>query len=327
MVEGPTRPADAGQITAEAAFWCMRLHDETCSDEDRQAFSRWLARDPEHAAEYQAMLEIWTVSGSLARHDALQEEVPVPARSAWVRRTLASAASLAMAVVLGWGFGMVPDTYHSYHSDQELREVTLADGSQVKLNRGTSLIYLGFRQRRQVRLSEGEAFFDVRHDPTQPFVVQAGDGRVVVTGTEFNVWKYEDQVVVTVLEGSVRVSSGSGHGHSDAADLVPGHQARYGGEHAALEMSIVDPEQAIAWREGKLIIDNLRLADALPLINRYLETPALLANTATGELRIGGIFNTNDMPGLLMQLPKVLPVRVEQTAEGALVIKQRDTRR
>ena len=56
------------------------------------------------------------------------------------------------------------------------------------------------------------------------------------------------------------------------------------------------------------MLDNLSLSDALPLINRYLDTPLVLADSATGKLRIGGVFNTQDIDRLVTSLPKVLPV-------------------
>ncbi|MGO3619459.1 MAG: peptide ABC transporter substrate-binding protein, partial [Pseudomonas helleri] len=76
----------------------------------------------------------------------------------------------------------------------------------------------------------------------------------------------------------------------------------------------------LAWRNGKLILDNLTLADALPMINRYLSTPLSLADTATGQLRIGGVFNTKEIPNLVASLPKVLPVYVRVDQNGQPVI-------
>ncbi|NVL48233.1 peptide ABC transporter substrate-binding protein, partial [Pseudomonas syringae pv. actinidiae] len=50
----------------------------------------------------------------------------------------------------------------------------------------------------------------------------------------------------------------------------------------------------------------------MPLINRYLPTPILLADSATGAMRLGGSYNTRDLSSLLTSLPKVLPVYVTQ---------------
>lgn len=322
MAGSPVSTSSSEQVTDEAAFWCMRLHDESCSDEERKAFEHWLRHDPKHAAEYQAMLEIWTVSENLHRQKVLLGEHIQTHRTGRPRGrlSLAVAASLLFAGLLGWAVGLLPHSYHRYRAQHELLKVSLTDGSTVQLNRGTLLSFLNFRDRREVVLNEGEAFFNVQHDAAHPFVVKAGDGRIVVTGTAFNVWKYEDQVTVTLQQGSVKVIGGNG---VDTVHLSPGHQARYAGENAFPQVTVADPAEVLAWREGKLVIDDLSLADALPLINRYLEKSVRLADPATSELRIGGIFNTDDMPGLVMRLPKVLPVHLEQDDRGDIVIKRR----
>ncbi|WP_236198206.1 FecR/PupR family sigma factor regulator, partial [Pseudomonas putida] len=59
-------PDDA--ITDAAAHWCMRLHADDCTASEREAFARWLAADPRHAEEYQAMLEIWQTADLLPRN-------------------------------------------------------------------------------------------------------------------------------------------------------------------------------------------------------------------------------------------------------------------
>ena len=60
-------PSPDDPITDAAAHWCMRLHADDCTLVEREAFSRWLAADPRHAEEYQAMLEIWQTADLLPR--------------------------------------------------------------------------------------------------------------------------------------------------------------------------------------------------------------------------------------------------------------------
>ncbi|MDI7010126.1 FecR family protein, partial [Pseudomonas aeruginosa] len=70
------------------------------------------------------------------------------------------------------------------------------DGSEVELDLKTRLSFANFRDIRRVVLDDGEAYFHVTHDTAHPFVVRAGKGSITVTGTRFNVWKYQDNVVV-----------------------------------------------------------------------------------------------------------------------------------
>ena len=196
--------------------------------------------------------------------------------------------------------------------------MTLADGSVVELNLGTELVYSNYKNERRATLKKGEAFFKISHDRQHPFVVRAGAGQIRVTGTQFNVWKYDDQVRVMLLEGSVKITSDASH---SGLNLTPGMQASYNRGDAQPQLQAFSPhDPALAWRTGKLILDNLALADALPLINRYLSKPVMLADTGTGNIRIGGIYDIHEVTHLVSSLPKVLPVYLTQNQDGNTVL-------
>jgi len=89
----------------------------------------------------------------------------------------------------------------------EVRDLVLPDGSRVILS-ASSRIELGFKGRaRFVRLSSGEAYFEVAQDPARLFVVDAGAATVRVLGTRFSVRRGIQQVSVAVLKGRVEVLS------------------------------------------------------------------------------------------------------------------------
>lgn len=327
MSETPLTEAQYDAITEAAAQWCMRLHEPDCTDQERIAFTVWLNADPLHAFEYEAMQDIWEVSEHLPKPEPVGSQVIAlvqrPRQPAWQKLAIAAAITLLtvpVAAYSGWELGWVPNAYEHVQADTTLRTVTLPDGSEIELNLGTELTYANYKDQRRVTLSKGEAFFKVSHDATHPFVVQAAEGRVRVTGTQFNVWMYEDQVKVTLLEGSVLVTSNKKLS-GDGLRLEPGMQARYkAGDYAAQISQTYANSPDLAWRNGKLVLDNLTLADALPLINRYLSTPLVLADRATGALRVGGVFNTKEINSLVTSLPKVLPVYLTLSQDGKPVL-------
>ena len=321
--------AELNAITDAAAHWCMRLHADDCTEQELAEFEQWHAANPLHAQEYQAMQEIWATADHLPRTPPAQIlQLPVKPKARPQRmRHYASAAvitllALPLGAWIGWEQGWLPNDYQFEESGEARRTVTLGDGSEVELNLGTSLRYTHYKDERRVTLVKGEAFFKVSHDTRHPFVVRAGRGQTQVTGTQFNVWKYQDQVKVTLVEGSVLVSSDSyklGSGYR----LGPGMQASY--NTGDLEPSLSQTygnDSSLAWRNGKLMIDNLTLDQALPLINRYLESPLRLADASTGSVRISGIYNTNDVKRLVRSLPKVLPVYLTQDKDGNTVLNR-----
>lgn len=329
--------AEYDAITDAAAHWCMRMHASDCTVEERRAFEQWLDAHPLHTVEYQAMLEIWEISEQVvpvnplpAQHENVAKlrtgTAPKASGRNW-RSYAAAAAVIALALpiagYIGWNQGWLPNAYDTYEADGSTRLVTMADGSRVELNLGTRLTFANYKDRRSVVLDKGEAFFEVSHDAQHPFVVKAGQGSVKVTGTKFNVWMYQDQVRVMLLEGSVQVVSDTSQPGSGYR-LEPGMQASYkSGDFQPQISETYANDNSLAWRNGKLVINNLPLAQALPLINRYLPQPILLADNATGAIRIGGSYNTQEMASLVASLPKVLPVTVTRNNEGSPVINRR----
>lgn len=324
MTDSPFSQAEYDAITDAAAHWCMRLHADDCTPQERLAFEQWRDAHPLHAFEYEAMLEIWEVAGDLPRPEPdVLPMVQVRPQTPW--RTFGMAAAvcalaLPLAAYSGWNLGWLPDSYQHFESTDNVRQVTLKDGSQVELNLGTELTYSNYKDHRQVTLKKGEAFFSVAHDTSHPFVVKAAEGKIRVTGTQFNVWMYEDQVKVNLIEGSVLVSSNDDL-PGDGLRLGPSMQASYGhGDFIPRISQTYDNDNSLAWRSGKLVLDNLALNDALPLINRYLETPLVVADNSTGAIRIGGIYNIKELNTLVATLPKVLPIYLTRNKDGNPVL-------
>lgn len=323
MTQDTLSEAEYDAITDAAAHWCMRLHAVDCSTEERLAFEQWRDAHPLHAFEYEAMLEIWDVAGHLPRPEPVAT-APMSKSVAFWRQYAVAAAVCALALPLaaytGWNLGWLPNSYQQFESTGNLREVTLSDGSQVELNLNTKLTYSNYKDERRVTLKKGEAFFTVSHDTSHPFVVRAANGKIRVTGTRFNVWRYEDQVRVNLVEGSVLVTSNTAL-PGDGLLLGPSMQAHYKhGDYIPQISQIYANDNSLAWRSGKLVLDNLPLTDALPLINRYLTNPLMLADSSTGAIRVGGVYNIKEMNTLINTLPRVLPVYLTRNAEGNPVI-------
>lgn len=86
-------------------------------------------------------------------------------------------------------------------------QVTLCDGSVVRLNAGSRLEYPNSfpSHERKVRLT-GEAYFEIKHDG-RPFMVEVRQASIRVYGTHFNINAYQETNIETVLvEGKVGVS-------------------------------------------------------------------------------------------------------------------------
>ncbi|KAA0961747.1 FecR family protein [Pseudomonas sp. ANT_H12B] len=323
MTDNSLSQAQYDAITDAAAHWCMRMHAIDCTAQERLEFEQWHDAHPLHAFEYEAMLDIWEVAGDLPRPEAVVPVTHLKTQTHWRTFGIAAAVcalALPLAAYSGWNLGWLPNSYQHYEATDNVRHVTLGDGSQVELNLGSELTFSNYKDQRRVTLEKGEAFFSVSHDTRHPFVVKAAEGRIRVTGTKFNVWMYEDQVRVNLIEGSVLVSSNDDLA-GDGLRLGPAMQASYGhGDYIPRISQAYDNDNSLAWLNGKLVLDDLALADALPLINRYLNKPLMVADNNTGAIRIGGIYNIKELNSLVASLPKVLPVYLTRNKDGNPVL-------
>ena len=161
----------------------------------------------------------------------------------------------------------------------------LSDGTRVWLNSETALRYPSSfgRGERRVQL-EGEAYFEVEHDPKLPFVVETAQQQVSVLGTSFSVRAYADQsVTVTTLEsGRVAVDYG---GDFDAI-LDPGRQATLA--DGKITVRDVDTSIYTAWRNGKFIFIDQPLGEILLTLGRWYDLDVVYTNPGLEDLRFTG---------------------------------------
>lgn len=167
-------------------------------------------------------------------------------------------------------------------------DITLADGSRVWLNAGTSITYpVAFAGPDRTVAVNGEAYFEVAPDKTKPFLVNTGNAYVKVLGTHFNVMNYsgEPAVQTTLLEGSVQVITGGRE-----MLLKPGQQSNLEKDGNLTLANNVDVELVTAWKNG---LQSFRQADLKTLMRQVerwydikvvyeTEVPAYLSFTGEG---------------------------------------------
>ena len=151
-------------------------------------------------------------------------------------------------------------------------DMTLADGSQVWLNAGSSVTYpVAFvGNERRVAIT-GEAYFEVAHNTAMPFKVSKGEMEVTVLGTHFNVNAYDDEsdIKVTLLEGSVKVIKGPSTGSGLQTVLKPGQQAQVTNEVKVVNDA--DLEQVMAWKNGLFNMKGTDLAALMRQVARWYD--------------------------------------------------------
>lgn len=233
---------------------------------------------------------------------------------------LASLVIAAGAGYLAWTQWHTPpalyaETFVTGRGEQ--RDVTLPDGSLLRLDTATRVEVTLYEKRRVVSIPDGQAVFQVQGDTRRPFDVLAGPLKITVVGTRFSVRHTtlvpgDDGVRVAVDEGRVNVARADGWRawFSATETLTPGQQLR---ADAAGDMSPITavPTAGIApWRDGMVSFDNTPLSQALAEFERYGATGLRVRSPAVGALRLTGTFDPRNLTHFKRSLPKVLPVQL-----------------
>jgi len=147
--------------------------------------------------------------------------------------------------------------------------VTLSDGTRVWLNAASSLSYPTiFNEKDRSVTLNGEAYFEVAHNASQPFIVHTPNQDIKVLGTEFNINCYRDEnsTVTTLVTGSVRLDS---KGAVAPLQLHPGEQAVL--NNADFDVSVVDVSLYTAWKDGDFRFRATPLVEVLRQIERWYD--------------------------------------------------------
>jgi transmembrane sensor len=203
------------------------------------------------------------VYSKIIKAESGSESIQSPIRT--LRYTFLKVAAVAL-ILLSLGTTAVYLNNAGYFSskitlstgnDQKNLLVDLPDGSKIFLNRNTVLSYRADfgKHRRDVRLT-GEAFFDISHDASKPFIIDAGKAKVKVVGTSFNVitQNAESAVEVYVKTGKVILSDNSG---SQSLVLDPEYVGTINSETSGKVVNN-DPNR-ISWRTNHLVYNGQKL--------------------------------------------------------------------
>lgn len=288
-------------IYRAAAHWLTRVQDPGLSLEDSLEWQQWIGADPRHRQAFARLEQVWDQPWAVLQ---TPYTTPAAAPARWKRwRPAAIAASLA-AVLVGAliVFAMQsPDVSYGTRVGEN-RTVLLDDGSTVVLGGASELVTSFGAHERRIVLKRGEAFFKVAKEPARPFRVAAGDAVVTAIGTEFNVRRGSERVIVAVLEGRVKVSQPEGFLRVAARRLTPGAEPRIAeeqsleaGDETVVQADSIQPKRqlgpassATAWQSGQLAFRQEPLKYVLEDVNRYATTPIVLGDDSIGDIRITG---------------------------------------
>lgn len=211
-------------------------------------------------------------------------------------KALSSAAAVVLLCLLTWHYVINnPIETITIRTLAETKSIKLPDGTQIKLNRYSSLTFpKSFSDKERVVSLEGEAYFEVSKDAKRPFTVQTQEINVQVLGTHFNVDAYPNSPTTktTLLEGSVKVYN---HQKTVETILKPNECATYSAANGLVCQSLSsEAKDVIAWQENKLIFTEMPVGEIMNELSHTFNTQIKVSNLKLYDYRLSARFEQQE---------------------------------
>jgi len=283
----------------------LKSFQGTLTKEEQQQLEQWLKEDATHRELFDKLEISWKQAESYKEDfhvdldkgwQSIQSRISEVKETPriipfWQLSAVRIAASLVLLIGIGWVainfFSKSNADLYATHitSSDEVREISLPDGTTVWLNENSEISYPKKFNQRDVSLS-GEAEFKVTHDAANPFTVAASGTKTTVLGTTFNVDATHELVSVSLIEGSVAFASPS----EEKLILEPGETASYNASKGVLAKQVHPTNNFNSWKTGELAFDQQSIDQVVSDLEHHFDMEIELSNESEQPCLFTGTF-------------------------------------
>lgn len=293
-------------------YLLKRYLDNACTRQEMDELLDYVEQHPEDEQLMGVLQETWNEEKSDADIDSgasdwselqkgmkgLSAEERITSGRFWWR---IAASILLMAACLGALFfwqenknAGLSEHQHRLKNDvstsfDEHRLIVLSDGSRIWLKSNSKITQApAFNITTREVMLDGEAFFDICHDPVRPFIINTGKVKTTVLGTAFNIRAFpgENAVTVTVTRGKVRVEGENKKGGTITAN----QQITLNLRSEKVEEKIVDAAAVSRWIKGDLILHNITFGEVEEILEERYSVEIRFANALLKKCRFTSTF-------------------------------------
>lgn len=317
-----------GDASATDAF--VHMHSGETAAGDEALLTQWRAQHPDRQENYDDLAGLWQeldvytadLPPALLKRYRPDTRLKRGSRR-FPARAVAASIALFLALLAGLHplFHASPKPEHYVTGRGEQRSINLADGSTVQLNSLTELTVRFDNGRRAIQLPRGEALFTVARDPQRPFTVATRNGVVQAVGTVFNINTLPEEVIITVLDGTVMVSR-----RASERDAKPEPSFATGGRQVLLGKNTLrateasNLEQVMAWTRNKLIFSGEPLSQSLKKINLHSRHRLVVEDSRLKTFPLYGVFNMGDTASLILALEQTMPIKAIRVSDEVTLL-------
>lgn len=254
------------------------------------------------------------------QNDSADHVVVKKPGSNWMRYAALLALLIAVGIVVKWGIReKEQDVQVSQYVVKESAigqksTITLPDGSTVKLNSESKLVYgENFDEHlREVELT-GEAFFMVVKKPSVPFIVKTGDIKATVLGTSFNVRNYEEDanIEIALATGSLQVEESRAASGNNKIVLAPSEMTNYSKSSGKMNKIKFEEEEVLAWKNNTLFFNQAEMKEIEQELERWFGVDIRVLNQPGTPVKLSTKFTNQSLENILETLGFTLGFQYE----------------
>lgn len=237
-------------------------------------------------------------------------------------RRIAVAASVAAIFGIALFFAQTrqsaaPATEQVYACQaNRTQSVTLPDGSAAVLHHASRLAYNTSATETRSLSLQGEAFFDVVHNPQKPFVIAVNGLTIKVLGTSFIVSSALEgkAVSVKVLSGRVMVMNGQ-----SSVILTANQSGTYSASATEMPASEGFDKNDIAWKTDTLSFSATPLPIVAEKLGNYFNQKIIINDPSIAGYQLSAVLENPDLDSVLQLIQLTLNIKAEKT-ESAIVL-------
>jgi transmembrane sensor len=179
----------------------------------------------------------------------------------------------------------------------------LPDGSEIYLGAGSQLRYPAHfsGKNREVDL-QGEAFFQIKHNPLRPFIVHTAEINTQVLGTSFKIVAFDNQpILVAVATGKVGVTKHTDQETKTLALLTPGMKVTWNKTTQRAEKGVIDPNGLEKWKIGEMVFEDQSMEQIAAELQRHFQVKIEFVNREIADNQVTGTFTATKSIAKIMK--------------------------
>ncbi|MEQ9424707.1 MAG: FecR domain-containing protein [Cyclobacteriaceae bacterium] len=296
------------------------------SDFEKSELAAWRTKNDYNQSIYDDAAKIWDKYGHFPLNhnfdageawqrfsSALANQ---PSENEQPHRWLKIAASIILVTVAGYfiySFQQNRDQVHVATGSSKSEMILLVDGSKVWLNKNSTFEYPEkFDADTRTVSLDGEGYFEVAPNSTQPFIIfSEGGARVEVVGTAFNYFTSADSSAIVVTEGKVAFGNAIKNQF-----VTPGLTGTLTSD---LSVQATEDPNFDAWKTGVLSFNETPLNKVISTLSKHYDSKIVLELESESACQLSSHYDNMDLNDILEELQLLYNLERSDSPEGILL--------